>query len=145
LPALRHHLQLALLLAGLLALATAAYTSGAFRAPAPRSGSSSDALSRYTVSNINYALSAGDPRRIAKVTFALHTDGGLAQGATVQAKIVRSSSSYSSCTNIPPGSSTWECPFSVAVAEADQLAVRVGGPPSPSYKLWLPIIRRAEV
>ncbi|HET9222510.1 MAG TPA: hypothetical protein VFO07_08405 [Roseiflexaceae bacterium] len=143
-PALRHHLQLALLLAGLLVLATAAYTSGAFRAPASRSGSVNDALSGYTVSNVNYALSAGDPRRIAKVTFALDTDGGLAQGATVQAKIVRSSSAYSSCINIPPGSSTWECPVGgVAVAEADQLAVRVGGPPSPGYKLWLPIIRRA--
>jgi hypothetical protein len=144
LSALRRHLQFALLLAGLLALATAAYSSGAFRTPAPRAGSSADAPSGYTVSNVDYTLSAGDPRRIAKVTFALSAEGGLAPGSTVQAKLVRSSSSYTSCANIPLGSATWECPFgSVTVAEADQLMVRVRSTPKPDYKLWLPIIRRA--
>ena len=129
--ALRRHLQLALLLAGLLALATAAY-------------SSADAPSGYTVSNVDYTLSTGDPRHIAKVTFALSAEGGLAPGSTVQVKLIRSRSSYTSCANIPPGSIIWECPVgSVAVAEADQLAVRVTSMLKPDYKLWLPIIRRS--
>ena len=141
---LRRHLQLALLLAGLLALATAAYGSGAFGPPTPRPGSTADAPSGYIVSNVDYTLSAGDPRRIAKVTFALSAEGGLALGSTVQAKLIRSSSSYTSCINIPSGSAIWECPVgSVAVAEADQLAVRVRSTLKPDYKLWLPIIRRA--
>jgi hypothetical protein len=144
LSALRRHLQLALLLAGLLALATAAYGSGAFRTPAPRAGSAADAPSVYTVSNIDYTLSAGDVRHIAKVTFALSAEGGLAPGSIVQAKLVRSSSSYTWCANTPPGSATWECPVgSVTVAEADQLAVRVRSTVKDGYKLWLPIIRRA--
>jgi hypothetical protein len=144
LSALRRHLQLALLFAGLLALATAAYGSGAFRTSAPRAGSSADAPSGYTVSNVDYTLSAGDPRRIAKVTFALSAAGGLAPGSTVQVKLIRSRSSYTSCINIPPGSIIWECPVgSVAVAEADQLAVRVRSTLEPGYKLWLPIIKRS--
>jgi hypothetical protein len=140
LPALRRHLQLALLLAGLLALATAVY--GAFRAPAPRAASPTNAPSGYTVTNVAYTLSAGDPRRIARVAFALSVEGGLAPGAMVQAKLVRSSSSYTACANSPPGSAAWECPFGgITVAEADQLAVRVTSLPDPGHKLWLPIIR----
>jgi hypothetical protein len=131
-----------LLLAGLLALATAAYGSGTFRAPAPGAGGSTAGSIGYIVSNVAYTLRSGDPRRIARATFTLHADGGLVPGTTVQAKLVQASSLYSSCTNTPAGSATWECPFDVMVAEADQLAVRVGSTPLPSYRLWLPIIRQ---
>jgi hypothetical protein len=140
--ALRRHLQLALLLAGLLALSTAAYGSGVFHAPAPRAGGPADAPSGYTVTNVAYTLSAGDPHRIARVTFALLAQGSLAPGAMVQAKLIRSSSSYSTCANIPSGSTTWDCPIGgVTVAEADQLAVRVGPTPDAGHRLWLPIIK----
>jgi hypothetical protein len=142
LSAFRRHLQLVLVLAGLLALATAAYGFGAtFRTPAPPAGSAAAAPSGYTATNIAYTLSAGDPRRIARVTFALLPESGLAPGATVQAKLIRSSSAYVSCANIPAGSPTWECPIGgVPVAEADQLAIRVGGARSFDHVLWLPII-----
>src|SRR5262249_25024961 len=109
-----------MLLAGLLVLATTAYSSGVFHIPAPRA-SGPAAPSGYTVTNVDYTLSAGDPRRIAKVAFVLLAQGGLAPGATVQAKLIRSSSTYAACANIPAGSSTWECPIGrVTVAEADQ-------------------------
>ncbi len=130
-----------MLLAGLLVLATTAYSSGVFHIPAPRASGPS-APSGYTVTNVDYTLSAGDPRRIAKVAFVLLAQGNLAPGATVQAKLIRSSSTYAACANIPAGSSTWECPIGgVTVAEADQLAIRVGPAPDAGHRLWLPIIR----
>jgi hypothetical protein len=142
LSAFRRHLQFVLLLAGLLALATAAYGFGAaFRAPAPRADGPADVPSGYTVTNIAYTLSAGDPGRIVGVTFALLPESGVAPGATVQAKLVRSSSAYVPCANLPAGSATWECAFSdVPVAEADQLAIRVGGAPDTGHRLWLPLV-----
>jgi hypothetical protein len=94
---------------------------------------------------VAYTLSAGDPRRIARVTFALSTESGLAPGATVQAKLIRSSSVYASCANVPPGSATWQCPVGgVTVTEADQLAIRVGKAPDAGHRLWLPIIKQSE-
>ena len=139
---LRRHLQLALLLAGLLALATTASSSGLLGAPAPRASGPANAPSGYTVTNVIYTLNAGDPRRIARVTFALLAPGGLAPGATVQAKLIQSSSTYATCANIPTGTTTWECPSGgVTVAEADQLAIRVGPAPDAGHRLWLPIIR----
>lgn len=136
------YLQVALLLAGLLALATAAYGFGArFRAPAPRAGGA-NAPSGYTVTNVTYTLSASDPRRLARVTFALSAEGGLPPRATVQAKVISSSSIYALCDNVPAGSATWECPFnSVLVAQASQLAIRVGSAPDAGHRLWLPIVR----
>jgi hypothetical protein len=142
LSALRRHLQLALL-AGLLALVTAAYGFGAaLRTPVPAASGAVEVPSGYTVTNIAYTLSAGDPGRIARVTFALIPESGLAPGTTVRAKLVRASSTYVSCANVPAGSATWECPLSgVLVAKADQLAIRIGGgAPDARHTLWLPLV-----
>jgi hypothetical protein len=142
LSALRRYLQIALLLAGLLAVAATAYSSGVFGAPTPRASGPADTPSGYTVTNVAYTLSTSDPRRIAKVAFALLAQDGLAPGATVQAKLIRSSSTYAACANIPAGSTSWECPIGgVTVGEADQLAIRVGPAPDAGHRLWLPIIR----
>lgn len=138
--ALRRHLHLAILLAGLLTLATVAYASGALRAAAPLPNDVAIS-SGYTVSNVSYTLNSSDPRRIAKVTFALRAPSGLAAGTTVQAKLVRTSTTFFPCNNTPPDSATWACIISnVTVVQADELAVRVE--PAPSYQLWLPIVRK---
>jgi hypothetical protein len=131
-----------MLLAGMLAVGATAYSSGMFHVPAPRASSPAAAPSGYTVTNVAYTLSTGDPRRIARVTFALQEQGGLAPGATVQAKLVQSSSAYATCANIPVGSTSWDCPIGgVTVAEANQLAIRVGPAPDAGHRLWLPVIR----
>jgi hypothetical protein len=141
--ACRRYLQLVLLLAGLLTLMTAAYSSGAFRAPARSAGNPADTPSGYTITNVSYGLRAGDPRQIDSVRFDLHMNGDLAPKTKVQAKLIRSSSIYTSCSNIPARSTSWQCPVSgVTVAQADELTVRVVSTPQPPYSYWLPIIGR---
>jgi hypothetical protein len=133
-----------LLLAGLLALVTVAYGFGAALQPLPAAPArASDVPSGYTVSNVRYTLSAGDPRIVGKVTFTLDAAASLAPGATVQAKLIRSSGTYSTCANIPAGSTTWQCQSGGAhVADVDQLAIRVGGPVTTSHTHWLPLLSR---
>jgi hypothetical protein len=100
--------------------------------------------SGYTVSNIVYSISNADPRSIGSVKFTLTPNSPNARSATVRAKLISSSASYSACANIPVGSQGWACPISgVTVAAADQLMLDVGElHVGPGYLLRLPVMRR---
>jgi hypothetical protein len=102
------------------------------------------AASGYSVSNIVYVLSAADPRSIASVKFTITPSSASARVATVRAKLISSSSSYSPCINTSAGSQGWICPISgVRVAVVDQLMLDVGELPiGPGLRLYLPIMRR---
>ena len=98
----------------------------------------------YRVSNIAYTLGVADPRSINSVKFTLTPSSPSARITTVRAKLMSSSTSYSTCANIPAGSQSWVCPISgVTIAVADQLKLDVAElPAGPGLRLYLPVLRR---
>jgi hypothetical protein len=137
----RRHLQLLAILGWLLLLVTAAYGfTSASRAPAPQPG----AAGGYVVSDVAYTLGSADPTHISKVRFTLTPASPLPPSAAVQAKLIGGSSTFFSCSNLPPDSTTWECAIrGVSVAAADQLSIRVIVPQGePKYRVWLPMVWR---
>jgi hypothetical protein len=139
------HVQLMPLLIWLLLCSTGAYALAQLsNTPgAPRAGLAG-AASGYSVSNIVYALNAADPRSIASVKLTITPSSANARIAMVRAKLISSSSSYSTCVNTPSVSQGWVCPISgVKVAAVDQLMLDVGELPIvPGLRLYLPTIRR---
>ena len=111
--------------------------------PAAPPADSAGATSGYRVLNIVYTLAA-DRRSIASVKFTIIPSFANARIATVRAKLISSSASYSTCANVPAGSQGWFCPISgVSVAAADQLKLDVGElPAGPGLQLYLPVLRR---
>ena len=141
----RRQVQVMPLLIWLLLFSTGAYALAHLgsTSSAPPAGLAG-AASGYSVSHIVYAVSAADPRSIASVKFTITPSSANARIATVRAKLIRSSASYSTCVNTPTRSQGWICPISgVRVAAADQLMLDVGELPiGPGLQLYLPIIQR---
>jgi hypothetical protein len=101
------------------ALATGTYAFTATNTvPDSNAGSGAGTISGYTVSAIAYQLNAATPSDIDSVTFTLN-----ANATTVKAKVVSSSTSYTSCTIA--GGVNVTCNFSpdIAITTADQLSV----------------------
>ena len=143
-PFVRHHIRVISLLIWLL-FSTGAYASAQFSAAAvPAPAGSTASISGYNVANISYALHDSHPSEIASVRFTLSAISVGARIATVRAKLVSSSASYSVCANVPAGTQGWVCPISgVTVAAADQLMLDVGGQSaSTGFLLRLPLILR---
>ena len=104
-------------LAASLAFATYAFTASN-TVPGTKAGKGDGVISGYTVSGIDYNLSAANPANIDSVAFTLS-----ASATTVKAKVVQSSSTYTDCT--VTGGTNVSCNFSpdVAVLSADELSV----------------------
>jgi hypothetical protein len=139
------HVQLMPLLIWLLLCSTGAYALAQLsNTPGAPPAGLAGAASGYSVSNIVYALNAADPRSIASVKLTITPSSANARIAMVRAKLISSSSSYSTCVNTPSVSQGWVCPISgVKVAAVDQLMLDVGELPIvPGLRLYLPTIRR---
>ena len=101
------------------ALATGAYAFTATNTvPSSSAGSGSGTISGYTVSGIAYTLNATTPSDIDSMTFTLNADA-----ATVKAKVVSGSTTYTNCSIA--GGVNVTCDFSpdIAITTADQLSV----------------------
>jgi hypothetical protein len=139
------HVQVMPLLIWFLLLSTGAYALAQLnRLPAASRAGSAGAANGYSVSNIVYTLGAADPRGISSVKFTVTPSFATARIATVRAKLISSSASYSTCLNVPAGSQGWACPISgVTVAAADQLMLDVGElSAGPGLHVYLPVLRR---
>ena len=102
-----------------IALAFGAYAFTATNTvPNSNAGSGSGTISGYTVSGIAYTLNATTPSNIDSMTFTLD-----ATAATVRAKVVSGSTTYTTCSI--SGGVNVTCDFSpdVAITTADQLSV----------------------
>jgi hypothetical protein len=106
----------------LLILSAAAYGfAAANTVPASGAGDGAGAITGYTISNVQYALNATTPANIDSVSFTVTPGGSAAAPTTVKAKLVSSSTSYSTCSL---SGSTWTCTFTgVTAAAADELRV----------------------
>ena len=112
----RGRLLITLVVAGVLATATYAFTA-TNTVPASRAGDGSGTISGYTVTNVAYSLNATNPSTLDSVAFTLD-----AAASVVRIKLVASGSTWYSCTN--PSGNNWTCSTSgAAVAPADQLQV----------------------
>jgi len=113
----RHRLLVALALAVALGTATYAFTA-TNTVPNSSAGAGNGTISGYTVSAVAYQLNATTPTDIDKVTFTLSSAATVAK-----AKLVASSTTYTSCTIA--GGVNVTCDFSpdIAVTAADQLSV----------------------
>ncbi len=114
---LRRRSILVIAAAGTLAFATYAFTA-ANVVPGSKAGKGEGAISGYTVSGIAYTLSAANPANVDSVAFTLN-----AAAATVKAKLVQASSTYTSCS--VSGGTSVTCDFlpDVSVLSADELSV----------------------
>ncbi len=103
--------------AAILALATYAFTASNI-VPGSKAGQGEGAISGYTVSGVAYTLSSTNPANVDSVAFTLS-----AAATTVKAKLVQSSSTYTSCT--VTGGTSVTCDFSpdISVLSADELSV----------------------
>lgn len=108
---------LALAAAATLGVAAYAFTA-TNTVPATNAGSGNGTISGYTVSNVQYQLSATVPSDIDSATFTLS-----ANATTVRAKLVSGSSTYTTCS-IANGVDV-TCDFSpdIDITTANQLAV----------------------
>jgi hypothetical protein len=114
---LRRRPILVIAAAGILALATYAFTAANI-VPGSKAGKGEGAISGYTVSGIAYSLNAANPANIDSVAFTLNAAAG-----TVKAKLVQASSTYTSCS--VSGGTSVTCDFApdVSVLSADELSV----------------------
>ena len=111
--------QLLGVLVVLAALGTGMYAFTATNTvPNTNAGSGSGTISGYTVSGVAYTLIATTPTDIDSMTFTLNTSA-----ATVKAKVVSGSSTYTNCS--VSGGVNVTCDFSpdIAITTADQLSV----------------------
>ena len=115
-PRVRRRMVLVVAFAATLALATYAFTASN-TVPGTKAGKGEGAITGYTVSGIAYTLAA-NPANIDSVAFTLS-----ASAATVRAKVVQSSATYTNCT--VTGGTNVSCDFSpdVGVLAADELSV----------------------
>lgn len=114
----RRRRGVAIILAAAVAMAFAAYAFTATNTvPASNAGDGSGAISGYTITNVQYQLEAANPANIDSVTFTTSASAG-----QVRAKVVASSTTYTSCSG---GPTSWTCDFATnpTVVSADQLRV----------------------
>ena len=114
----RRRRGVAIILAAAVAMAFAAYAFTATNTvPATSAGDGSGAISGYTITNVQYQLEAANPANIDSVTFTTSASAG-----QVRAKVVASSTTYTSCSG---GPTSWTCDFATnpTVVSADQLRV----------------------
>jgi hypothetical protein len=106
----------------LLILSAAAYGfAAANTVPASGAGDGAGAITGYTISNVQYALNATTPANIDSVSFTITPGAGAGAPTTVKAKLVSSSSTYSTCTLT---GATWTCNVTgVTATAADELRV----------------------
>lgn len=106
-----------------LILSTVAYGfAAANTVPSSSAGDGSGTITGYTISGVNYTLNATNPANIDKVTFTVTPASGASAPVTVKAKLVSSSSTYSTCVNV--GGTTWDCTVTgVTALAADELRV----------------------
>src|SRR5437867_13444473 len=101
----------------ILLLCTVAYGfAAANTVPTSGAGDGSNTISGYTITNVAYTLNTTNPANIDKVTFTVTPGAGAAAPSTVKAKLVSSSSTWSSCTNT--SGTTWDCTVSGVTATA---------------------------
>lgn len=112
----RRRMVLVVAFAAALALATYAFTASNI-VPGTKAGQGEGTISGYTVSDVAYTL-ATNPTNIDSVAFTLS-----AAAATVKAKLVQGSSTYTNCS--VSGGTSVTCDFSpdVSVVSADELSV----------------------
>ena len=102
---------------GLLASGAYALTaSNTFSDAANQSGTGSETITGYEVSNVHYVLDATDVTKYSAVTFDLDGTAG-----DVRAKVLGSATAYSTCTETT--GTGWTCPITNTVAESDSLTV----------------------
>jgi len=106
----------------LLILSAAAYGfAAANTVPVSGAGDGSGTITGYTVSAVKYNLNATTPANIDSVSFTLTPVGAAGAPTTVKAKLVSSSTTYSTCTLATP---TWTCTVTgVTALAADELRV----------------------
>lgn len=109
-------------LAVLLILSSVAYGFAAANiVPASGAGDGAGAITGYTISNVKYALNATTPANIDSVSFTITPGGSAGAPTTVKAKLVSSSSTYSTCSL---SATTWTCNFTgITATAADELRV----------------------
>ena len=115
-------LRLLASIAMLLILSAAAYGfAAANTVPVSGAGDGSGTITGYTVSAVKYNLNATTPANIDSVSFTLTPGGTASAPTTVKAKLVSSSTTYSTCTLATP---TWTCTVTgVTALTADELRV----------------------
>jgi len=115
-------LRLLASLAMLLILSAAAYGfAAANTVPASGAGDGMGVITGYTVSAVKYNLNATTPANIDSVSFTLTPVGAAGAPTTVKAKLVSSSTTYSTCTL---AATTWTCTVTgVTATAADELRV----------------------
>ncbi|MGE5690942.1 MAG: hypothetical protein ACM33B_10345 [Pseudomonadota bacterium] len=112
----RRRLLVTLVVAGVLASATYAFTASN-TVSASKAGDGSGAISGYAVSSVSYTLNATNPSNLDSVSFTLD-----AAASTVKIKLVSSGSTWYGCTNT--SGNNWSCTTTgAAVQPADQLQV----------------------
>jgi len=111
------------LLALLLVLSAVAYGfAAANTVPDSGAGDGSGTITGYVISNVRYTLNATNPANIDSVSFTVTPGGTAAAPTSVKAKLVSTTSTYSSCTNT--SGTTWSCAVSgVTAQQADELRV----------------------
>jgi hypothetical protein len=115
-------LRLLASIAMLLILSAAAYGfAAANTVPASGAGDGAGTITGYTVGAVKYNLNATNPANIDSVSFTLAPVGAAGAPTTVQAKLVSTSTTYSTCTL---ASATWTCNVTgVTALAADELRV----------------------
>lgn len=112
----RRRTVLVVALAAALALATFAFTASN-TVPGSKAGKGEGAISGYVVSSVAYTLNTTTPSNIDSVAFTLDS-----AAATVKAKLVQSSSTYTDCT-VAGLNVTCDFAPDVAVLSANELSV----------------------
>ncbi|HVM12518.1 MAG TPA: hypothetical protein VM638_08595 [Actinomycetota bacterium] len=106
-----------IVLAGLIGSSAYAMTAANTFSGDNASGSGSDTISGYEVSDVNYTL-ASDPEELEAVAFTL--DG---EASDVRAK-VRAAASYATCEEVEGETNRWSCSLSgESVSAAQSLSV----------------------
>jgi hypothetical protein len=113
----RRRTVIVLVAAAALALATYAFTA-TNTVPPTKAGDGAGAITGYNVTAVAYQLDATDPSLIESVSFTLD-----AAATSVRAKVVQSSTTYTTCANT--GGNNWLCDFTTdpTVVSADELRV----------------------
>src|SRR5262245_55789610 len=106
----------------LLILSAVAYGfAAANTVPVSGAGDGAGAITGYTISNVKYTLNATTPAKIDSVSFTVTPGGAAAAPTVVKAKLVSTSTAYSTCSL---GGTTWTCNVTgVTAAQADELRV----------------------
>jgi hypothetical protein len=111
------------MIALLLVLSAAAYGfAAANTVPNSGAGDGSGTITGYVITDVRYTLNATNPANIDSVSFTVTPGGTAAAPTSVKAKLVSTSSTYSSCTNT--AGTTWSCAVTgVTALAADELRV----------------------